>query len=118
MPYFFGDVLLVPLPFSDGTDVKRRPILVVFDAGDADLLVVPITSHAARSAEDARLEEWQAAGLRLPSAARMAKFATVAKTTVLRRLGRLSESDRAQARQRLRSFFERLSDFADRRPNG
>lgn len=37
------------LQFTAGTGAKRRPTLVLLDTGDADMIVVPITSRAARS---------------------------------------------------------------------
>ena len=43
--FAFGDLLLALLIFSDGQGSKKRPVLVVYDFGDADLLVVPVTSH-------------------------------------------------------------------------
>jgi len=106
--YRFGDVLLVPIIFSDATAAKKRPVLAVHDTGDADLLVVPITSHPLRTSEDVTLADWRAAGLRLPSTARMAKVATVAKTTIIRQLGRLKDRDAEQAQQNLRRFFESI----------
>ena len=93
MTYRFGDVLLVPITFSDVSAQKKRPVLVVRDTGDADLLVVPITSHPPRTFEDVPLPGWAAAGLRLPSTARMSKLATVAKVSVIRKLGALTERD-------------------------
>lgn len=109
MAYRFGDVLLVPIVFSEGSQAKRRPVLVVRDTGDIDLLVVPITSHPPRGAEDVTLHEWRAAGLRLPSTARMSKLATVAKATVIRKLGQLADRDARQTREALRRFFEAIS---------
>lgn len=110
MPYRFGDVLLVPLVFSDATQTKRRPVLVIFDSDDLDLLVVPITSHRPRIRQDITFADWKAAGLRLPSTARMSKLATIAKSTVLRHLGRLSDHDAQEARKTLRLFMGQLSD--------
>ena len=43
--YSQGEVLLAWLVFSDGQGTKRRPVLLVRDFGDADLLIVPITSQ-------------------------------------------------------------------------
>lgn len=106
--YQFGDVLLVPIRFSDASAEKRRPVLVVHDRGDADLLVVPITSHPPRSFEDVVLPNWRSAGLRLPSTARMAKLATVAKSSVIRQLGSLTDQDVQAAREILRQFFQGL----------
>jgi hypothetical protein len=44
MSFSPGDILLVPVVFSDRTGQKRRPVVVVHDSGDADLLVAPVTS--------------------------------------------------------------------------
>ena len=66
-----GEVLLAWLVFSDGQGAKRRPVLVVHDFGDDDLLVAPITSQAARVCADVGLSDWQGAGLKLPSVVRL-----------------------------------------------
>jgi len=104
----FGDVLLATLVFSDASGAKKRPVLVVHDGGDADLLVLPVTSHPPRTAEDVSLVAWQAAGLRLPSTARTAKLATVAKSMVARSLGRITAEDERRVREGLRSFLAAL----------
>lgn len=80
--YSQGDVLLASLVFSDGLSTKRRPVLVVTDFGDSDLLIVPITSHAPRVA-DTPISEWRSAGLKLPSCIRTEKFATIQKSLVI-----------------------------------
>ena len=71
----FGDVLLARLPFPDGGGFKLRPVLVVHEHGDGDLLVVPVTTHDPRGVGDTPISLWQEAGLRLESIARMCKFA-------------------------------------------
>lgn len=81
-------------------------MLVIHDAGDDDLLVVPVTSQAWRSARDIFLNNWQQAGLRLPSVARVDKLATIEKGTVVRRLGKLSATDRDEVRTALSQFFQ------------
>jgi mRNA interferase MazF len=40
-----GDVVVVPFPFSDFTDVKRRPALVVAELSGDDLILCQITSQ-------------------------------------------------------------------------
>jgi len=57
--YSQGDVLLAFLVFSGGQGTKRRPVLVVHDFGDADLLVIPVTSHPARVPTDVVLLDWK-----------------------------------------------------------
>jgi hypothetical protein len=58
-----GEALLAWLVFSDGQGAKRRPVLVVHDFGDDDLLVAPITSQPARVAADVTLSDWQGRGI-------------------------------------------------------
>lgn len=43
-----GDVVVLPFPFSDLSQTKRRPALVVADAGGNELLLCQITSQAIR----------------------------------------------------------------------
>lgn len=87
---------------------KRRPVLVVRDFGDADLLVVPITSHPARAGTDVALSDWKGAGLKLPSTVRAEKLATIEKTCVARRLGRHLSPDLARVKQTLATVFKRI----------
>ena len=82
----FGDVLLARLPFADGQGFSTRPVLVNHEHDDNDLLVAPITSHPSRGAADTPLRDWQAAGLRLPSTARMDKLGTVAGSVIVKTL--------------------------------
>jgi mRNA interferase MazF len=96
-----GDVVLAWLVFSDRQGSKRRPVLVVHDFGDDDLLVVPVTSHATRIASDLVVSQWSKAGLRLPSIIRVAKLATLDKSCVERQLGRLAAEDLAKFGQTL-----------------
>ncbi|HMP84951.1 MAG TPA: type II toxin-antitoxin system PemK/MazF family toxin [Verrucomicrobiota bacterium] len=91
--YSQGEILLAWLTFSGGQGSKRRPVLVVHDFGDDDLLVIPITSHPARTADDAVVFKWKEAGLKLPSTMRMQKLATIEKSCVERKLGRLLPAD-------------------------
>lgn len=43
-----GDVVVVPFPFSDLTDAKRRPALVVANLEGEDLILCQITSRAVK----------------------------------------------------------------------
>lgn len=105
-----GEVWLALVVFTDGQGSKRRPVLVVQDFGDQDLLVVPITSQPARTESDVPLADWKVAGLRLPSTVRTEKLGTIEKSCAERRLGSLARSDLALVRQALESVFERILD--------
>ena len=103
-----GDVLLAWLMFSGGQGTKRRPVLVVHDFGDDDLLVTPVTSHPARVGTDVILADWAGAGLKLPSTARAEKLATIEKSCVVRKLGALSPADLVSCRKALAVVFQRI----------
>ena len=105
MSFSPGDVLLVPIVFTDGSGQKKRPVVIVYDSGDADLLVTPVTSQAARSPRDVPVANWQQAGLRLPSIVRLEKLATVEKSTVVKKMGRLAPDDWEKVKTVLKQFF-------------
>jgi mRNA interferase MazF len=101
MAYQFGDVLLVPFPFTDQSASKQRPGVIVSSAAyhraRRDLVLMPITSQLRGSGAfgEMMVQDWQAARLLKPSAIKPV-FATLEQTLVIRMLGRLSARD-AQA---------------------
>ena len=101
-------MLLAWLVFSDGQGVKRRPVLVVHDFGDDDLLVVPITSQRVRTAADLVLSDWQSAGLKLPSVVRIEKLATIEKSCVARKLGALPPAELVRVKDTLAAVFKQI----------
>jgi mRNA interferase MazF len=96
--YQFGDVLLLSFPFTNLVSAKRRPALVLLDAGDGDIVVARITSQIYETEFDVLLGDWQQSGLMLPSVVRVHKIATLEQQLVERNLGKLNVADRAQVR--------------------
>ena len=94
MNYEFGDVLIAAFPTTAPRGFKRRPVVMILDIGDDDIVVVPITSTRRNALGDFRLSGWKSAGLRAPSWVRLAKVTFVLKDEVARRLGRLTHADR------------------------
>lgn len=94
--------------FSDGQGSKRRPVVVVHDFADDDLLVVPATSHPVRTANDVIVSQWKAGGLRLPTTIRAEKFATIEKSCVERKLGQLQSTDLARFKEVLEAVCTQL----------
>jgi mRNA interferase MazF len=103
------DVVVVPFPYSDRLAEKRRPALVV---SVSDLPVrlgrvwVAMITSAVHGADfgDAVISDLQTAGLQSASMVRTSKITTIDADRVIRRAGRLSERDKAQASQMLRAF--------------
>ena len=106
MSFDFGDVVLVPFPFTDQSASKRRPAVVVSSAGYAaeriDVVVMPITSQLRASPAFAEvwLERWAEAGLLKPSAVKPV-IATLEQRLVIRALGSVDASDRRALRAAL-----------------
>jgi mRNA interferase MazF len=100
------DVLVVPFPFTDSAAVKHRPALVLsaeqFQERIGHLLLAMITSRENRGWPlDAEIADWSAAGLPHASVVRMKLF-TLDERFVLRRTGRLAETDRRAVQRSLR----------------
>ncbi len=97
--YKFGDIILVPFPFTDQTTVKKRPAVVVsseeYNSGRPDLIIMAITSrlHQVDRLGEKLVADWQGAGLLKPSVFKPI-LATIENTLVLRQLGSLQSEDR------------------------
>jgi mRNA interferase MazF len=104
MPFEFGDVVLVPFPFTSQGASKKRPAVVVsnrvYNTAKPDVVVMAITSQFRPSPAlgEVWLGEWPAAGLIKPSAVKPV-FATLERAIVIRQLGALSAGDRAALRK-------------------
>lgn len=101
--YSFGDVLLVPFPFTDQTGSKKRPAAVISSARyqreRPDLILMPITSQNPGSSRfgDVPVSDTHAAGLLLPGVIKPVIFTIEAKL-VIKSLGRLVDDDQRAVR--------------------
>jgi mRNA interferase MazF len=92
------EIWLANIPFTDGRAPKIRPVLVLWlDA--ADCVVSAVTSAPPRSPSDVSHVDWQAAGLRVPSAARLSRLDCLEQTLLLKKLGKLSIADAIQLKR-------------------
>ncbi len=95
MKYKFGDIVLVPFPFTDGINYKIRPALVIMDSNDGDIILLRITSSITYNNEnDVELLNWQTANLLKPSVVRLHKIISYQSSLVKKYLGHLSKSDK------------------------
>ena len=56
--YLFGEVLIINFPLSDGIGSKRRPVLVIKDTSDNDILIAKITSQSHNTEFDIIINDW------------------------------------------------------------
>jgi len=100
----FGDLVLVPFPFTDQSTTKRRPAVVVstnaYHRERPDLIILAVTSQARPRAGlgEAAVAKWKEAGLLRPSVLKPV-VATIERGLVLRKLGRLAGEDRDTLRR-------------------
>jgi len=106
----FGDVVLVPFPFTDQTATKKRPAVVVssnaYHRDRPDVILMAVTSQLrpAAGVGEVAVERWKQAGLLKPSVLKPL-LATVEKGLVIRKLGRLEAQDRDALRRELKMIL-------------
>src|SRR5437764_481206 len=105
-----GDVLLIPVPFTDLTSQRRRPVIVIsnndYNRATADVVVVAMTSNPAINACTFTITQagMEAGTLKRPSQVRSAKIYTLAQSIVIHKIGRV----KATVLDRIRTMMQDL----------
>jgi len=108
--YSFGDVVLVPFPFTDQRTTKKRPAVIVssdaYNRERPDIILMAVTSQerGIASIGEIPITRWQEAGFLNPSVLKPL-LATLEKHLVLKRLGHLQEHDLTALRGSLRTII-------------
>ena len=108
--YNFGEIVLVPFPFTDQTGAKKRPAVVVsstaYNLARIDLILMAITSQVRKPIKSDEIEiiNWQKAGLLKPSVIKPV-FTTIEKNLILRQLGNLENGDKENLRTILQEIL-------------
>jgi mRNA interferase MazF len=106
------DVVLVSFPFTDLSDQKLRPALIVGRPLGDDVVLAFITSRpdAAVTRAEHRFApndpEFSSTGLKVESRVRLGKLATLHRTLVQRRLGRVGPRTRRAVDRALRYVLD------------
>jgi mRNA interferase MazF len=104
MPFEFGDIILLPFPFTNQAASKKRPAVVIsnrtYNLAKPDVVVMAVTSQLRPAPElgEVWIGQWREAGLLKPSAVKPV-FATLEQGLVLRQLGVLHADDQAALRR-------------------
>jgi mRNA interferase MazF len=88
-----GSVVLVPFPFSDLSDAKLRPALVLANAGKGDWILCQLTSNAYADASAIELQntDFTTGALRVTSYARPGKLFTADQRMMVSLVGELRQ---------------------------
>lgn len=111
MNYNKWDIILVPFPFTDLTTTKKRPALIISPNEynkKSDVIIAFITSKLDFEYRmgDYKIQEWEKSNLPKPSMLRM-KFATINKSIIIKKFGRLSKNDVNEFSRLLVDFFKK-----------
>jgi mRNA interferase MazF len=93
-----GDFGVANIPFTNGADSKKRPILLLWLDGE-DVLTAVVTSAKPRSQTDVFLNDWSVSGLRVASTVRLSRLDSVEKSLLLAKIGQISQPDAAAVKQ-------------------
>ncbi len=101
-----NDIILVRYPFSDLSDAKVRPAVVVSAPHSSqDIFIVPLTSRTGSLlAGEFLLADWQTEGLNVPTAVKRGLY-TAHQALIVKTVGRLTQRDAHQLERSLRDWL-------------
>ncbi len=88
-----GAVVLVPFPFSDLSQSKLRPAVVLADAGKGDWVLCQVTSSSYADASAVEIDDtdFSSGSLRVISYARPGKLFTASGNLIVAKVGELKK---------------------------
>src|SRR5205814_6859957 len=93
MSFAIGDIVLVPIPFTNLESRKVRPAIIIgFGNHAADLFVVPVSSQAQNV--DVPLHDWKQSGLNVACGIK-SQIATIDSAIVIKVVGKVSAADKS-----------------------
>ena len=117
MIYNAFDVVIVPFPFTDSAQTKRRPALILsstknFNNPTGHCLMAMITSaDNSPWVLDVEIVDLKKSGLPSPSVIRM-KFFTLDQRLIIQKIGSLSKQDKISLTGSLDKLFHEIYSFS------
>ena len=87
-----GEFWVANIPFTNGVNFKKRPVLILWLDGN-DAIVAVVTSAKPRSKTDVLLKDWATSGLKVSSTVRLSRLDCLEKSLLLARIGSVSQND-------------------------
>jgi mRNA interferase MazF len=86
-----GELVLIPVPFTDLSASKKRPVLVIsndaYNAANQDIIVVAVTSNLAQQGIPITTSDLKQGQMPKPSLVRADKLYTLNQGIVVKRIG-------------------------------
>src|SRR5574341_784092 len=102
-----GDIMLIPVPFTDLSSHKRRPVIVIsndaYNRRTSDIVVVAVTSNPAPVQYGFTItsSDLTQGALKRPSTVRADKIYTLSQSMVVKTFGRVSATTLDRIRELL-----------------
>lgn len=107
--FVVGDIVVVPFPFSDLSNSKRRPALVLADLVGDDIILCQITSQFNRDLYTIKLhnEDFETGSLKKDSNIRPNRIFTANKKIILYKVGTINNQKFNEVIDKLNGLFKR-----------
>ena len=105
--YLKGDIVIIPFPYSDLVQHKRRPALVLANLKGNDLILCQITSQLRQSKYNVSLnnENFATGQLPIPSNIHCSSLFTMSKYLVIRKVGTINMGTMVRVLQNIGRIF-------------
>jgi mRNA interferase MazF len=106
-----GEIVLIPIPFTDLSSQKRRPVVIVsndaYNGKSTDIVVVAMTSNPASVDYSFTITstDLEKGTLNRPSKVRVAKIYTLSQSIVVKTFGQVN----AKTLERIRQILQDLT---------
>ena len=101
-----ADIILIPFPFTDLSDTKIRPCLILVEA-EYDVTVSFITTQTGwNDSNSIVIKPTTANGLKKESLIRLNKLATIDKDLIIGKIGMLDSNEKNNVNQKLKEIFQ------------
>ena len=105
-----GDIVLIPIPFTDLSAQKRRPVIVIsndtYNRKTTDIVVVAMTSNPAQTEYGFSINssDLDRGTLNHPGQVRVDKIYTLSQAIVVKTFGRVNDDTLRRIRQMLQDL--------------
>ena len=107
-----GDIILIPIPFTDLSSSKRRPVLVLsnndYNSKTDDIVVAAITSNILLKDYSVNIttDDLIDGNLKVDSCIRADKIYTLSQNIVIKRFGKVNENVMEKVKSKISELIE------------